>query len=274
MLSLTQTVYGQQVNITIGFNNEATVQKPVPVTIHLTRAYQSGDILVIKNQDRQLTIQLTEALMASDQWPIKGRLFVENSQGAIEYQHYRGALCVDQKDLTVELSDLPAVGALMTLGTSKIDPTIAKTYPLSADHLTMDYLNMLDLIYMENVYTDQLSAQSVENILKWIGRGGTLMIKDEVGTSQTFTGFLADMKAQKSMSYQFGKVLVVDDVNESLGDISLHTVYPKIAINNFRGLSKNTLKLDKNHSSLIVLVMASLSIIGSVLLWLKIPKIT
>lgn len=254
-------------NIVVGINNSGMTMKPLTVSIKFDEDYQLGDQIILSNGIYQTVITIDKATL-EEKLDLKSTLYIEDAQTPLLYKHMRGDAVIETQEISCYIQDGIAVGVLSPLSTVNIETENTVVYTLDIDHLSPDYLNMLDILYIDNFYVETLSENNTNNILQWLSKGGTILINSNRSNNQAYTGFLSSMKDKKSIAYNFGLIANIDDLNGYLKDFQTHNTYPKIDTNNYRSIAKEGLVLEKKSLSKLLVMTLLLSTIGIILIWL------
>ena len=272
LLAFTRTCFAVTPFLEVGIGGQASSMKPAPITIEKSMTFELNDILVIKGGASPVHIHLTDALLNKSTWPLEREIFINSSQASLSYSHYRDGQVIDEKAIDLILNDQLALGILSDLDHALIEVPNIKSYILTGHDLTDSRLNMFDYIYINSFYTETMSDTSVEALLAWIAKGGILFVQSDVGSDQTYTGFLTSLKDKNTMSYGFGEIQNTKTINTSLQTAKSKRLYPSVSLNNYRGLNKRLLKLNQKNTWTIYFITLGTSLIGLVFLWLPLKK--
>jgi hypothetical protein len=254
----------------VGINNSGTTMKPLPIEFQYDASYEAGDILRLTSGSFTSDILIDQA-MVNKETPINTRVLVEKATQPLRYDHIRNEAVLSSDEIPCRIVEGVGLGTLTAMTNVRVAREDVLLYPLDANLLTRQHLNMMDALYIDNFYIETLSETQSNIILEWCAKGGTILINSKPSNNQAYTGFLSGMKNKASLKYNFGQIVNIEDLNAYLSDFKSTYTYPLVNSNNYRSIAKAGINLDKEALRTLVLITIVLSVVGMLLLWM--PKL-
>ncbi|MBN2898627.1 MAG: hypothetical protein JXO44_07620 [Clostridia bacterium] len=262
--------FAEDLKITIGIDNCAPTMKPVPIQILNPELLEEGDTVILEQGDRAVILTLSEKEIRKDT-PITSTLFITDTKTPIHYEHKRGNQTISRSEVICHLSDQEAVGALSDFVVNESNTEKAMLYALKPQMLSsQSILDMLDVIYIDNFYTDRLSEDEVNTLLEWVAKGGTILVQKDKTIDRTYSGFLSDMQGIDHLDYGFGLIANISDLMVYVNEHPTRNNYPGVNVNNYRSIAKNSIHLDSNAARMLLIIVSVFTILGLFFIWL--PK--